>query len=283
MAKLVVTRPLQFFDARHQFHILIDGERAATIAPGKTVEIELAPGRHQVKARVDFLSSPPAEIEAGPAEVRHLQVGSNLARWGRLKLVLALLFVGPIAIQFITFACGRSIRDPFENSWFTLFTAPMMLLPFLLFLACLAVWREDFLYIEEIRDLGPTLGRVAFPPAQPPRVRITVRGMMIAVAILAILFGATIEWGRYTRRGSFRRRASLHAQSEALYRDLAQKELRLATELEKSSPNADASFIHGWAARAAAKADYHAAMKRKYGEAAARRAFSLEPDPPEPP
>ena len=33
----------------------------------------------------------------------------------------------------------------------------------------------------------------------------------------------------------------------------------------------------------AARADYHAAMRRKYEEAVARRWFFVEPDPPEPP
>ena len=34
---------------------------------------------------------------------------------------------------------------------------------------------------------------------------------------------------------------------------------------------------------AAAMAEYHAAMKRKYAQAAASRVFSVEPDPSAPP
>jgi len=46
MAKLIVTRPRQFADRLRQYRILIDGDPAATIGPGQTVEVELAPGRH---------------------------------------------------------------------------------------------------------------------------------------------------------------------------------------------------------------------------------------------
>ena len=45
----------------------------------------------------------------------------------------------------------------------------------------------------------------------------------------------------------------------------------------------DASSYRQAAARAKARADYHAAMKRKYEEAAARHWFSVEADPPQPP
>ena len=45
----------------------------------------------------------------------------------------------------------------------------------------------------------------------------------------------------------------------------------------------DPTSLRQSAARATARADYHAAMKRKYEEAAARRRLSVEPDPPEPP
>jgi hypothetical protein len=283
MAKLIVTRPRQFADRLRKYRILIDGDRAATIGPGETVEIELAPGRHQITARLDFLSSPPVEIEAGPDEVHHVRAGSNLARRGRLKFMVVFPAIAPFAILVLSLACSGLFRDPFEGHWFTLFMAPMVMLPFLLQLAFMAIWRDQYLYIEEIRDLGPSIRRVAFPPARPLRLRITVRGMMIAVAILAILLGAMIEWGRHTRRGYFQQRASLHAHSEAVFRDLAQKHLRSAVELEKSSPNADAGPIHRLAAMAASKADHHAAMRRKYDEAAARRALSVEPDPPEPP
>jgi hypothetical protein len=68
-----------------------------------------------------------------------------------------------------------------------------------------------------------------------------------------------------------------------VFRDLARRHLRTATELEASDSNAGASLIQGMAARTAAKADYHAAMKRKYEQAASGGPFWVEPDPPGPP
>jgi hypothetical protein len=283
MAKLIVTRTRQFADMLRNYRILIGGERAATVAPAKTVEIELAPGAHQVTARLDFLSSPPLDIELGPTEVRRLMVGSNLGRSSRMKLAMALATIGPTAISLLAFACGSLFRDPYERTWFTQFIAPMVVLPPLLLLASMGLWRDHFLYIEETRNPGPDFRRVAIPQEPPLPVRITIRGMMIAVAILALLLGTMTEWGRYTRRDFYRGRAVFHGQMEASFRWIEKDYLRTATVFDKTGLNAHAGPVRRYAARAAAKADYHAEMKSKYDKAAASRRLAVEPDPPEPP
>ena len=56
---------------------------------------------------------------------------------------------------------------------------------------------------------------------------------------------------------------------EEAFRETERKQIETAVGLEKVG--LDGGFIPKNAARTAAKADYHAAMKRKYEEAAARR------------
>jgi hypothetical protein len=104
---------------------------------------------------------------------------------------------------------------------------------------------------------------------------------MIAVAIVALLLGAGVEWMRFTRRGFFEAKASYHSQFEDQFRGFERDFIRMAGGSQATNPNANP--FQQSAARAAAVADYHAAMRRKYEEAAARRAFSVEPDPPAPP
>ncbi len=155
--------------------------------------------------------------------------------------------------------------------------------PVLLHFASLIIWRDRLLYIEEIRDLGPTSRPAALPAEPSLPVRLTIRGMMIAVAILALLFWATIEWGRYTRHQFFRQRAISHGILTDTFRKSEQEFLRTARSSESAGQKSSVILIRQFATRAAAKADYHAAMKRKYEEAIERRRLFVEPDPPEPP
>jgi hypothetical protein len=104
---------------------------------------------------------------------------------------------------------------------------------------------------------------------------------MFAVAVVGIVLATAVTLSRYQRLQDFRRRADLHAQFEAVFRDTEQGQERTAAELKMRGM--DGSFMRQSAARSAARAEYHAALKRKYEQAAAGRWRSVEPDPPEPP
>jgi hypothetical protein len=281
MAKLIVSRTRQFADRLRRYRILIDGDRVASIGPGNTVESDLTPGRHRVTARLDFMSTPPVEIETAPEGIRHLRVGSNLVYSTSLKLVMVLPVLAPFWILFINLAYSRLFGDPFEAGWFSQFMIPSVFLPFLLQIAFMVICRDRFLYLQEIPALDPGTRQVALPRVQPVGIRVTIRGMMIAIAILAILLGVWIEWGRHTRRDFFSNRASRDAVWETTFRQLEKVWSRMADQTQKAGLNAGPA--RQAAAKAAKKADYHAAMKRKYEAAASRRWFFVEPDPPEPP
>ena len=96
MAKLIVTWPrIQGFgDGFAGWPIRIDGKDVATIDFGKKVEIELPPGRHQVRVG-GFLRSPPVDIDCGPEETHQLAVGPDTHPIYRLlfgaSVVLAML------------------------------------------------------------------------------------------------------------------------------------------------------------------------------------------------
>ena len=88
-----------------------------------------------------------------------------------------------------------------------------------------------------------------------PRVRFTVRRMMVAVAIVAIYFG----WSRWMERRS--------ARFKALWVDHINK------VGEISSPKPRPDEVQG---------TYHLKMGEKYRVAALRPWLPVEPDPPEP-
>lgn len=104
---------------------------------------------------------------------------------------------------------------------------------------------------------------------------------MIAVAILAVFVWLGIGWNRRERSHHFRNQADRHANLEDGFRRIEQSFIKTVGALPATNPNA--APARQAAAKAAAIADYHAAMKRKYEDAIARGAFSVEPDPPESP
>lgn len=122
-----------------------------------------------------------------------------------------------------------------------------------------------------------------------PRVRFTVRAMLIAVASIALLMGGLrLLW----LRSVYRNAAFAHAAYENLARTMQrivenegndERELYIAfgmkvepeSEAVRAKRAADASVNQK-------TAEYHAALKLKYERAACRPWVTLAPDPPPP-
>ena len=104
----------------------------------------------------------------------------------------------------------------------------------------------------------------------PPRPRITVRRLMIAVALIALGMGV----GRVAWLGiTYRRRADWHAVRHEIARDRVVWAERMVGR---------GYLAPGAKLAAESEADYHAALGRKYEHAAARPWLPVEPDPPGP-
>jgi hypothetical protein len=283
MAKLIVTRARQVAHRFRRFRIVIDGRQVAMIAPGKTVEIELTVGHHELSARLDFLESPPVVIEAGPEGVYSLRIGSNMFRRNPLGFFLLVPILALIGFLTVLHKGGALFSDPQELAWFTFFIAPTFGLSISFLILLMVIWRHRFLYVEELPTADSANRPVIRPhvPIEPLRVRITIRQLMIWVALVAIVLGAVIGWARFTRETHFRNRARAHASLEVAFRQTEHLYVHMANENQNSGPIAD--FARKSAARMAAVVDHHAALRRKYEEAASRHLFLVAPDPPEPP
>ncbi len=111
-----------------------------------------------------------------------------------------------------------------------------------------------------------------------PRVRFTVRRMMVIVAVSAALMGAGVGYVRLSRKAAgLRARAGEHAAMEQTLRWM------IAT----SGADAPVDISPGPGIRskrftARAVADHVAALKAKYERAARFPWLHVEPDPPEP-
>ena len=295
MAKLIVIRPRlgRPWDAQPSFNILIDGQPAATIRLGETIEIDLPPGPYQFRARIARLQSQPLVVELAPEETLRIAVGHNVGLHrlhNRFSILASLPFLG-LTAWFIWILSdtnallsggpqGRSMMSRID--WAIALMPPAVLLMFVPICAFLFLWWNSPLALSKIPDHDLTDQQITeLLRSHPFRVRITVRQMMIVVALLAIYLGLSVRWTRHKRSDHFRQMASLHANLEPLIRSERRRQAQMAADWKRRG--LDASPYRRAAARAAARADYHVVMKRKYEQAAAEGRFSVEPDSPEPP
>jgi hypothetical protein len=107
-----------------------------------------------------------------------------------------------------------------------------------------------------------------------PRVRFTVRRMMVAVAIIGIVVWLGIAGGRHWR---YRRLAASYASKESLARNFSSGELtatRITFFLKRPCGESTTSVM--------AHLGYYAEMRAKYDHAARHPWLPVAPDPPEP-
>ncbi|HSE45679.1 MAG TPA: hypothetical protein VLA89_10175 [Gemmatimonadales bacterium] len=71
---VVVRRVGKWRDHFRAYRIEIDGTLRGKVREGETLTLELAPGDHQVQARIDWLGSPPLRIEIAQGATVECQV-----------------------------------------------------------------------------------------------------------------------------------------------------------------------------------------------------------------
>ena len=260
MAKLIVMRPRlgDLWDNEDYLDVLIDGNPGASLGPGEEIVIHLPLGSYQVLARIKRGESQPVVLEMVAGEARRLAVGPNLAfyrlfNWF-LILVMGTAAVGAawlvidVASHVQTAKAGTISTDAnWRSAWQMAMTAPSALMIVLLTVAIPALRQTHEFVVIELGDSDLTVEQIAeLLRKRSSRVRITIRQLVIAVAILALWFWCSQEVFRWTRVSELQSQASLHGDLERLFRGQNN-----------------------------AKADYHAAMQRKYAEAAASRSFSV--------
>jgi hypothetical protein len=133
-------------------------------------------------------------------------------------------------------------------------------------------------------------------PRKWPRVRFSVRGLLIAVMIVAaiILVGVAVEAFRPTAPRQLRLTAEEYCAQAEKHADLERKYADLTVYADFRHAHGTSiqggKFIHLKAGQIPelvpkyrALTEYHRVLKEKYDRAAANPRKPVEPDPPEPP
>ena len=111
-----------------------------------------------------------------------------------------------------------------------------------------------------------------------PRPRLTVRRLMIVVAVVTVLLGAAYKFAECNLLARFYRvEAQYHADRESALREIAAKDG--GESLINFTPRTDTRSKR-FPIRV--MADFEAKLKRKYDRAASRPWLPVPPDPPEP-
>lgn len=96
MGKLIISRRKEWQNRGRKFGVYIDGEKFDVIENGAIKELELEPGKHKVKFKIDWCSSPEEEIEVPENKAKSIEVsGFKLGKWlfPVFYVVLALFFL----------------------------------------------------------------------------------------------------------------------------------------------------------------------------------------------
>jgi hypothetical protein len=294
MAKLIITRlgnhrfwRTSLIRRRLGFGILLDGRRVATIGPGDTIGLSLSPGSHQVRAKFGIFGSQSIDIDA-TSDKRLQLVARRGVRWQHLNLfasIVVLLSTLPVfwSVAWVSYHGLEGIvaADVDRLGVFLLSNVSLPIVALLVQIIVPVALRNQAIELIELPRLHSTeLTRSDIPRPQPFHVRITTGHLMIAVAILAVVIGMSASFTRYERSEYFRMKADKHASDEAMNRESEREYLNLAVDLEKAGIK-NGPF-HEMVAKIGALADYHAAMRRKYEQAASQGRFYVEADPPSP-
>jgi hypothetical protein len=61
-----LNRASKFTDRIRSYQVFVDGEEVGKIKNGEHATFSVAPGRHEVKLKIDWTESPPVTIDASP-------------------------------------------------------------------------------------------------------------------------------------------------------------------------------------------------------------------------
>ena len=198
MAKLIVSRPRLGcgWDMPQSFDVVIDGESVSPIGLEETIVIDLAPGPHQVYARIARGRSQAVLINLAPGGTHRLGVGPYIQFHSVMRY---LLIPGPIISLIITISLFIKITKLLQNPiaialpaapwWVGVICAVGMISLVMPVLAYEALIHDHTLVLVGIP--GPDLEAEQIAELlrdHPSCIHFKIRHLVIAIAVVAIIF-----------------------------------------------------------------------------------------------
>jgi len=92
MPKIIIRRKPTFGLKSQVIEMFMDGKRIGYLPKGETIEQEIAPGDHKLKAKIGFYGSRELDFYAGNKETRTFKVSQNFLLTAIVLLVFTILF-----------------------------------------------------------------------------------------------------------------------------------------------------------------------------------------------
>ena len=136
MGKLIIERSSEWNNMARAIGIYIDGRKVGTLAHGQTESFEMMPGKHAIRAKIDWCSSQILEMEFSDKEERTVRLSGF--RYGNLILPTLLVLI------VVLHVLGRSLNlGPEHWIWWL----PMFTFTYPLYFMTLG--RRHYLRLEE--------------------------------------------------------------------------------------------------------------------------------------
>jgi Tfp pilus assembly protein PilE len=291
MAKLIITNPTVYWFQyaitalrvpAPGIPIAVDDQQVASVLLGQTIELEVSGGHHEFRAGTREYGSQQVGIDVVSEETRRfaLDVSTPVRKVAVPASILAMLSLIP---QLWLLRLGpHGMPTLSRQRWSSVLFLPLAVVTMgAMALRWFIMFRARHFEFVEISGPDLTAERVAILlRSQPYRVRISMRQLMVAVAILAVLLAAAIAWTRREKSEQFRAEAARNARLEEFFQMTERSFLDFAAQLESRGENSGET--RQIAAKLRAEADYYAALRRKYEHAATQGWLIVAPDPPLP-
>jgi hypothetical protein len=195
MAKLIVSRPRLGcpWDMPQSFDVLIDGQSVSPIGLEETIVIDLAPGPHQVYARIASGRSQAVLINLAPGGTHRLAVGPYIKFH---SVMCYIMLAGEIIAVIMTIVLYIKITKILQNSivlpappWVSVIGAVGMISLVMPVLAYEALIHDHTLVLVGIP--GPDLEAEQIAELlrdHPSCIHFKIRHLVIAIAVVAIFF-----------------------------------------------------------------------------------------------
>jgi len=134
MATISIQRRKEYINGARSYKILIDGQKAGTIANGETRQFNTTAGQHTVTAKIDWCSSPDMVVNTDDTTIKTLTV-SGFKNSNRMMRIAG----GIIALHF-TLKLAFNIDDLV----YLLFTV------FIFYVYILSFGRKKYVMLTEI-------------------------------------------------------------------------------------------------------------------------------------
>jgi hypothetical protein len=142
-AKIILTRPRQWFNQTRTFRIWIDGNEMGSIRNGSSETVMVDPGNHSLQCRLAWYGSPEIRLSLEPGESSWFRVRNGMKYYWPSFIILLL------GILLNLFAVNRFDVRPI---WAPLLELVLILPALLYMLYYMTIGRKRYLVLEDDKE-----------------------------------------------------------------------------------------------------------------------------------